>query len=941
MLHPFTTRRSLFRDLSEAFNPYFFFLALIAGLFYFPVEHLVAAEPDVAANDYFERQIRPLLSKHCTSCHGGEKQESDLRLDVKSAAMEGGATGQPAIVPGKATDSLLFQAVNYHGDIQMPPDGKISDAEILTLKSWIDAGAAWPDNSAALQVLTAEQRIAVHRAEHWAYQPIQAPQIPTQQTAETAIDAFVLARLAKENLDISPEADRRVLIRRLTQNLHGLPPTWEEVQAFEADTSPDAYERLVDRLLASPRYGERWGRHWLDVARYADTKGYAFAKDRRYPFAYTYRDYVIDAFNADISYHTFVKEQLAADWLADQRDGKALAGLGFLTVGRDYNRNEENIDDKIDTVTRGLLGLTVSCARCHDHKYDALPTEDYYSLYGIFASVRVPDELPLLSNGPPTPEFERYAAQLADIEKKREEYNQKIQQELIETANRNLADYLVRTLGDEAEKLIEAKKLSFIKLNRDSAKSRLVDRWRDHLARTAADHHVWAAWKQLANANPDQFSSEAERFTAKVNGGLLPFNEIVWQKFHELKPTNRYELANVYGVAVAQVYEKWKSLGAGAEATDKLTEPERQVLREISNPGTPHDVPIAEIERYFNRAERDHHREFGKQITALQATSPGAPPRAMVVVENERPHDPVVFIRGNPGRRGKRVPRQFPSVLSGQDRLPFGKGSGRLELAQAIVHPDNPLTDRVIVNRVWQHHFGQPLVVEPSDFGIRGDPPSHPGLLDYLVVRFRESGGSLKSLHREILLSATYRQSSAPRADAAAIDPENRLLARMNRQRLSLEAMRDNLFAVSGDLATAMGGRGVDLWAQPFTPRRAIYGTIDRQDLPGVFRVFDYANPDAHASERPKTTTPQQALFFMNSPLVISQAKRIVAVCKAEDPTATAQNLVRNIYGRDATAEELDIASSFVATAGNDGDLGPWERLAQTLLASNEFLFVD
>jgi hypothetical protein len=608
------------------------------------------------------------------------------------------------------------------------------------------------------------------------------PKVHNESWPTTPVDHFILASLESRGWMPAPPADRYTLIRRVTLDLTGLPPTPEEVEAFQSDTRPDAYERLVDRLLASPAYGERWARHWLDVARYADSKGYVFQEERRFPFSYTYRDYVIRALNQDLPYDRFILEQLAADQLPDA-DKRSLAAMGFLTLGRRFLNNiHDIIDDRIDVTMRGLLGLTVGCARCHDHKYDPIPMTDYYSLYGVFASSVEPAELPQIGDvgtGPLAEEFQKTLAQLkADLEK--------------------------------------------------------------------------------------------------------------FEKEHE------------------------KELKAG------------------------------------NRKFRDQRAALKRKLDAHLANHPGSPPRAMVLHDKPQPVEPRVFLRGNPNNPGEVVPRQFLYVLAGESRQPFTHGSGRLELARAIASPDNPLTARVLVNRVWAWHFGKGLVDSPSDFGIRTPPPSHPELLDYLAARFIADGWSLKKLHRLIVLSSTYCQASTVRAatqqsadQVAAVlanDPENRLLSRMNRRRLDYETMRDSMLFVAGRLDRTMGGPALDADRQPQGSRRTIYNFIDRQNLPGVLRAFDFASPDTHCPQRFTTTVPQQALFFMNNSFAEQQAAALAHRATSATPRERVENLFRLAYGRRPSADELNLALAYLEH--EPADKG-WVRLAQVLLASNEFVFVD
>ena len=709
MSHPFKT---LFSGLS---------VVLLGTALAFP------ADPAGSPRErFFEQRVRPLLVKRCFDCHGSKKQQGGLRLDSRASALQGNENG-PALVAGKPDESRLVEVLNYdEGDVQMPPAGKLPEAERAVLRKWIADGAFWPESSAA----SVKDQAAAQAAwkGHWAFQPIRRPALPTVQNAhwpKTAVDRFILARLERQKLSPSPPADPRTWLRRVTFDLTGLPPTREDVEAFRADVSPRAKEQVVDRLLASPRYGERWARHWLDVARYADTKGYVFQEDRNYPEAYQYRDWVIQSLNDDQPFDRFVKYQLAADQYVDESNPSELAAMGYLTLGRRFlNNRHDVIDDRIDVTTRGLMGLTVSCARCHDHKYDPIPTADYYSLYGTFASSEEPKDGP--------------------------------------------------------------------------SRLRLVD--------------------------------------------------------------------------------------------------------------------------------------------------------------SAKPFNPYVFIRGSQGNRGPNVPRQFLLCLSGEDRQPFAEGSGRRELAEQIASPENPLTARVIVNRIWGHYFGSHLVNTPSDFGLRSAPPTHPELLDWLAVELIRNGWSLKHVHRRIVLSATYGQSSnAASAQPAShvvlaksIDPENALLWKMNRRRLDFEALRDATLFAGGTLDLTMAGPSVRIETQPFSHRRTVYSFVDRQNLPGVFRTFDFANPDVHNPQRYETTVPQQALFLMNSPFLLEQSIKLAGRLSSIDVDSKTTQLYQLCLSRDPTAEELALGRAYVeaqaASKTNDSQkesLSIWESYAQVLLLSNEFAFID
>lgn len=939
---------------------------------------------------FFETQVRPLLAAKCLECHGDKKQESGLRLDSRATVLKGGDSGSPAVVPGQPEKSLLIAAVKHTGDFQMPPTGKLSDEQIAALSKWVEMGSPWPKSAETVAGLSAAERIEEHRRNHWALKPVVRSAVPNfashgvnprgpsesagqLSAAANAIDAFIRQKLAEKQLTPSPQADRRTLLRRVSFDLIGLPPTADDVAEFAADESPDAYERRVDRLLASPRHGERWGRHWLDLARYGDTKGYAFMQERRYPYAYTYRDYVIAALNSDKPYDQFIVEQLAADKLPLSEDKGALAAMGFLTTGRKFNDIHNDIDDQIDVVSRGLLALTVGCARCHDHKYDAIPTEDYYSLHGVFASSRMPDELPLIGSPREGEEYRKFEEELKKRQEELTQFDARKHGEILDQVRNQAGDYMALALAGRERNSPLLRAITFLKVNLGDVRRRLVERWRDYLAQHAKpEHAVLALWAELSAVEGDAFAEKAKeaiaRFAARPDG-IEPqqANPHIKAAFAAETPKTRFDVARIYGKVFSEAYLQWKNAGGNAEALGKLSPEWRQLAEILLGPGSPTDIPREQIGDYVTRDERQKRRDIQKKIDSFTANSPAAPPRAMVLADNPQPQEPVVFIRGNPARPGKQVPRQMPAVVTGEQRQPFADG-GRLALAQSIVTPDNPLTRRVIVNRLWMHHFGEPLVLSPSDFGIRTAPPTHPELLDYLASRLLESGWSLKDLHRRMVSSATYRQvsgyggervrengelsSPAPphsrTPSPIALDPENRLLWRMNRRRLELEAMRDSLLAASGEIDLSTGGRSVEMTKAPYSRRRAVYGFIDRQDLPNFYRVFDIASPDQSSPRRPQTTVPQQALFLMNSPFVVERAKALAAlpeIASAAEPADRIQALYRRVFQRAATAEELEIGRQFLAAAesemSSDIKLTPLEQYAQLLLLTNEGMYID
>ena len=942
-----------------------------------PVTKTPANPPFPAASiEFFESRVRPILADRCLKCHGEKKQSSGLRLDSREAALKGGDNG-PALVLAKPDESLLIQAVAHtHAELKMPPSDKLPEPAIATLRQWVTLGAPWP---AAASQAPASMVNAAAAAAHWAFRPIKkvAPPVPADRAwVQSPVDAFVLARLKAAGISPSPAASKRTLIRRATVDLLGIPPTAEEIDAFEADQSPDAFARQVDRLLSSPRYGERWGRHWLDVARYADTKGYVFTQDRSYPFAYTYRDYVVSAFNADLGYDQFVIEQLAGDQVAKGKDKRPLAGLGFLTVGRRFLLDQnEIIDDRIDVVSRGFLGLTVTCARCHDHKFDPIPTEDYYSLYGVFASSVEPADLPLLEEPGAHPLYAEYQKKLAAATKTRDDYFAARRDEFAGDMKSRLSQYLKVAqkldFDPRTRKLDEQARAGGLNSRRLRG---VISIWKSHVAAVDPKDPVLGPWRAFAALPASQFAAKAAELHRNLTApkdpkAAPPVHALINRVVLATPPANMGEVIDRYASLLAQLETRWKEHTAKTKTTPApaLAEPEWESLRRaIFDDGGALAVGPDGMRFILDQTQRGRYEKLNAAIQQINATHPASPPRAMVVNDAPKPVDPHVFLRGNPGRPGPAIPRRFLKVLSGTDRPAFQKGSGRLELAQAIADARNPLTARVLVNRAWLWHFGKGLVATASDFGLRSDPPTHPELLDYLAGEFIASGWSIKTLHRRIMLSGTYQQASDPRPLELAHDPENTLLWRFNRQRLDFESMRDSVLAISGSLGPDFGGPSSRIEEPGFSSRRTLYGIIDRQNLDGVYRTFDFAVPDATSARRFVTTVPQQALFLMNSPFLHEQARRLSAEILvdplARDADAAAEpvrRLYRRVLGRSPDSDELALAAAFIRRQsektpggpaiawkliqgkGSEPQLSPWEQLSQVLLLTNEFMFVD
>lgn len=898
-----------------------------------------AASPAPELIDYFENKVRPVLAEHCYSCHGPEKSKGGLRADSLQALLTGGESG-PTLVVGNPDASRIIQAIRYDGGTQMPPKEKLPQEHIDALTEWVRMGAVWPGGETAVgetkKTQTIEERVAELRQTHWSFRPIVKPEVPVVGDSTSSVqplDRFVLAKLREAGLSHSGEADRTTLLRRLSFDLTGLPPTKEEIDAFVADTAPDAYEKQVDRLLASSGFGERWGRYWLDLARYSDTKGYVFQEERDFAFSHTYRDYVIQAFNEDLPYDQFVKQQLAADQM-DLTDKRYLAGMGFLTLGRNFVGSiDDQIDDRIDVVTRGFMGLTVSCARCHDHFFDPIPTADYYSLYGIFRSSTQPGELPLIEEPKPDdPAYQEFVKAVEERQTATDSLVTELHLNMLTQAREKAADYLLAA----QEVLTQADPEVIRTLARDRGLLwQLLEVWRTKLnAKVAAGglDPIFGPWITFAALPTEGFEAAAKAlhdakmadpaYTGAVNPALL-------KHLQGEAPKTLAELAERYRAAFAEADAAWmKMLAAANQAAstgpvpalptalaDANLEAVRQVLYA---PDAACNVPRGNVFDYSDVPTQGRIREMNNAKARVENTHPGRPDRAMVMQDTNPLFDPYVFKRGKPDNPGPAVPRQAPIILAGGQRQPFQKGSGRMELAEVIASKDNPLTARVYVNRVWGNLFGKFLVDTPSDFGVRCDPPSHPELLDFLAAEFMEDGWSSKRLIRRIVTSQTYRQASFGRADALEKDPENRLLWRQNRRRLDLEGMRDALLMTAGTLDPAKGGPAVEIAGPAWSNKRTVYGRIERQNLPAMFRTFDFASPDTHSPRRFTTSVPQQALFMMNSPFVVEQARALATRPNIQEQVnleAKVATLYRTVLQREPAEEEVNLAQQFLASA--------------------------
>ena len=884
---------------------------------------LVATGPAAFGIDpaeFFESRVRPVLVANCYACHTATRL-GGLELTSREALVKGGNSGS-AIVPGKPDESLLMKAVSYsHPKLKMPPSGRLRDRELEDLAEWIRAGAIWPEKrlTQKSKAITPEQRA------FWSFQPVRKPDPPATRNTlwpKTPIDRFLLARLEEKRLDPLPPAGRSTLIRRAYFDLIGLPPTPEQVDRFVADPSPQAFSRVVEDLLGSAHYGERWGRHWLDIARYGD-EHLASTRDDPYPNAFRYRDWVVRAFNEDMPYDLFVKAQIAGDLLQGVDRARVLPGLGFHALRPEFQ------DDRVDVTTRGFLGLTVACAECHDHKYDPIPTEDFYALQGIFASTS--------TRNYPLADAEAAAA----WDKKKNEIDQ-LEKELKEFLKRE-TQQVGEILAGEVSKYLMASSRSI--LGRPNSGNKLdeqvVARFVTYL-NGPREHPFLKKWDALvkARAPEAELQSAADGFQAlalsiirekraldAAKGALEPAKAILWKDLYFSNP--RPDLPYLPPLGLLYFGEVNQYPGY-----------ERHVIRFLEGGRRRHiDGLIAEIER-------------------LKHALPPQYPLLNGLADSDKPANLKVRIGGNAANLGNEVPRRFLSILSPGDPKPFTKGSGRLELAEAIADPRNPLTARVMVNRVWRHHFGEGLVRTPGNFGQTGERPTHPELLDYLAARFVEQGWSIKALHREIMLSAAYQLSSTPSEKHAAIDGDNKLLWRANRRKLEAEAIRDSLLATAGRLDRAVGGEPTWLtenfatrqgpdgeadkysqaaeWITGLRSRRTLYGYVARRRPDHTLALFDFPSPSSTADRRFATATPLQRLFFLNSEFVARQAEGLASRVKTE-PTdgAKIRQIYRILFSRDPEPSEVELGERFLK-----GKPGALPEYTQTLLASNEFLYV-
>jgi hypothetical protein len=1139
-----------------------------------------AAQPPPGDTDFFEKEIRPILVEKCLQCHGDMKPKGGLKLISRERVLKGGDRG-PAVVAGKPEESLLIRAVRHADKPRMPPKEKLTSRQIEMLARWVQLGLPWTTTGATLVPSRRPFAITQKQRQFWSVQRVKAVAVPTVRDSawpRTPVDRFILSALEAKNLRPAAAADKRTLLRRASFDLIGLPPTPAEIDAFLADDSPQAFARIVDRLLASPAYGERWGRHWLDVVRYADARDLIqLPPESDFRESWRYRDWVVGAFNRDMPYSEFVQYQVAGDLLQprdpEQMNPDALVATGMLAIADfvpgDVDKElmiADYVNDQIDVVGRAFLGLTLACARCHDHKFDPVSTEDYYGLAGIFFSTRlIPG--PVAGNTPlvrvplmPRSAIEKARAKVAADQRRRAE----IQRELSLSAHREYASsrerlvktqtarYLVAACEYKQRKVLEPlvslvefakeRKLDADLLDNwlnflDTQRAKSLADWRSKLQNPASSTSDRAALERSAllvqqslvkvaakraseaaartpeqkaltdalllhfraddpllrtNARgqvtfwPDRSSTPTDaapaaggngplKTSAKINGrerpvlrflgGALlearrtvppsgslfvvynaspsgkPGQRLVgWEDaavgrhglglmldaagnmhailrdngksgdiVHARKPRGNFEILSVtWGDGGTTLHRDRTAVGANKAIRSVSSDPAISALR-IGGPGSGGTASfhgdVAEI-RVYNRqldsvararveAElsatwftHDENRDapmdplaelydelvstrgpfwprshdktqilpanvrariavLQRELTTLKNIRPLVVPEAVVVqdggpkgTKHEGFHDAHVSIRGNHKTPGKKVARRFPEILAGDRQPAITKGSGRLELARWLTGADHPLTARVMVNRLWQHHFGEGIVRTPNNFGERGERPTHPELLDYLADRFVQSGWSVKDIHRVIMLSSVYQQCTLASEASRARDPDNRLFGRMNRRRLDAEAIRDSLLAVAGRLESGMGGPG---FREMTVPRRTLYLMSVRTgaNTSGFASLFDRADPGSIVEKRSVSTVAPQALFFLNDPFVTEQAAALAKRLSRDatgGPEDTVRGLYKIVFGRLPTRAETAVGSQLLKPAANVDSL---ERYCHIVLCTNEFLFVD
>jgi len=894
------------------------------------------AKPTSEQITFFESKVRPVLVDNCFRCHGGDlkkEPKAGLTLTTLKGMLQGGDSG-PALMPGNLNKSLIVEAVRYRNEnMSMPPKKPLKPDEVKVIEEWVSMGAPWPGFEGEIVLQATDEGEPYDwdkfRKEHWSFKPVlkkDAPKVRQFDWPRGDLDRFVLARLEEAGLKPNSRADKRILIRRATLDLIGLPPAPEEVNDFLEDTSEDAFGKVIDRLLESEQYGERWARHWLDVARYSDGLG-GFGDGQDLPNAWRYRDWVVKALNEDLPYDQFVRRQIAGDLMQPEPDA---LGTGFFAVGPTYKGDggdpeatnvakAETLSDRVDTFSRAFLGLTAACARCHDHKFDPITTKDYYAIAGIFNNTRNVDKAVASKE-----EVDAYNVAQAAIKKKQDE---------LKHWSEDLREDGSRTLMRQSDKY-------------------LVELFEYHRQRRILtgipDRNAYAKEKGLNPKRLEAWERSLKDFRNREKFPLLD----VWFEKNAMKEDTEATGEDI--VASAKKFmERLESILKALEAKDvEWREKMASTGKRHGRPRAPgadgvfmkhlRDGPcrVGNVNE-LGEAEKEMQKTFQVALDKLKKEAPKKPSSAHVLADGGSGNMHVA-LRGDLAKRGEVAQRKFLRVLAGDDAPAYSKGSGRLELAESVVDPANPLTSRVMVNRVWQWHFGQGLVRTPSNFGTLGEKPSHPRLLDWLARDFIENGWSLKRLHRKIMLSATWQMSSAHDDAKFAKDGDNRLIWRMNPRKLDVESWRDSLLAASGELDLTLGGAPTTNIMG--TPRRTIYSKVsrsgDRFASDAFLRLFDFPAPQSTSAQRVVSTVPQQYLFMMNSPFMI---KRAAALAKDLSSLGNDEERIKvayeRLYARPADSREVEVGLAFLG--GEEDSQGKWPQYAQVLLSAHEFMQIQ
>lgn len=900
----------------------------------------VLAQDAPGSAEFFEKSVRPVLVERCQGCHNPKLKRAGLDLTTGEGFYKGADSG--LLIDSKhLEESRIVKAVSYLERVKMPPTGKLKDSDIQSINEWVKAGAVWPGVDpkviAEAKAQSSQGKTFSNRQKNfWSFQPRKAgepPAVKNPSWVKNPIDNFILAKLEEKQFSPAPPALKLTLLRRATFDLTGVPPTEKEINDFLADESPNAFEKVIDRLLASPHYGERWGRHWLDVARYADSTG--ADEDHRYPDAWRYRDYVIQAVNEDLPYDKFVIEQVAGDMLpaadGSEVNRRGVIATGFLAIGPRLIAEQDKkkmfydfVDEQIATTTRAFLGLTVDCARCHDHKFDPILQKDYYSLASIFAS---------------TKSFAKLEGTVSQMYRP------------------SLVPKATYDTWQAAQQKIEAKKLEMNMIHQQQAAERvakLEDKLADYMlaaktgkSRPDLDPAILKKWQ--AYFKVDEVRPYLKQWESASDSNLQQAATAYQKEFHESY------------TAWTTAFEKWRKDIEKANA-DGLPGPERPSFDQTRNrffediylkKDGPFTLSTDEREATYPAEVRATLAKLKAEHEALKKASPPEPDLAIGVNEGDAVTQHL-FVRGDVHNDGEVVAKQFPVILAGYEQTPITKGSGRMELAKWMADPKNPLVARVMVNRIWQWHFGEGIVRTPSNFGLLGEKPTHPELLDWLAQRFIDDGWSMKKMHKRIMMSNAYQMSSQITKEAFEKDPNNRLLSHFIRRRLDVEEIRDAMLALDSTMDWTMGGTlqdgsGTDgensskrMSINPATSkRRTVYIPLRRSNLPSLLNLFDFGDGTTTNEGRARTNVAPQALFVMNSPFVNARASVLAEQSRPKELPTAIQGAFMHVLNRPAKEQEMTDMLGYIKGFKGDSEFAGRRSLYRILLGSNEFIYVD